>query len=227
MIIRPAGNIEIGAYILTATGIELKTQPELAEHVEVGRFIAGTTRASSWWLADWLRYGESRKDWSDRIATVVHATGLSDKTLKNYRAIGAIPMTERRTDLSFSMHVEVAALDADERAEWLERAARVRWTSRELRAQIKKAREATVRPNHAEPNYLALPSTKTMIARLRAAAVFLEKWGDGCDDEKTRRPWREHAKSCRHAATYMETRPDVEAPAPRLEDAHELSTSRA
>lgn len=141
---RPIEPIRIGCYTLTATGLEVKGRPSFGEHEGVGEFIQRAHRASGFWLSDWLAYGDSRQDWRERLSQAVDATGLSEKTLRNVRAIGAIDPSRRRDDVDFSLHSEVVALTPRSQEYWLERAAREGWTQRELRLQIRAARRAKV-----------------------------------------------------------------------------------
>lgn len=130
-------DLTLGKYTLTATGLQVAGRPSFEEHEAVGLFIKRTHQASGWWLADWLRYGESRGDWQSRIDQAVDSTGLTLKTLQNVRAIGAIEPSRRVATVAFSLHGEVAGLAPTEQTAWLERAESEGWTQRELRQAIK------------------------------------------------------------------------------------------
>lgn len=136
----------LGNYTLTATGIAVKkgSSPTFAEHEGVGEFIQRAHKASGFWLADWMRYGESRKDWAKRLDQAVDATGLSAKTLKNVRAVGAIDPSRRRDDVDFGLHEAVAGLPAADQTHWLEKAATGGWTVRDLRHAIQRGRRTTI-----------------------------------------------------------------------------------
>src|SRR5216110_3362651 len=137
--------IVIGHYTLTVRGCDVRGRPSFDEHEQVGEFIKHVYKRSGWWLADWMRYGDSREDWNERIDQVVDATGLSAKTCRNVRAIGAIPAAARRPEtVEFSLHGEVASMEPDERAHWLELAEVNRWTQRDLRWSIRAARRRKV-----------------------------------------------------------------------------------
>lgn len=137
--------IQIGGFALTATGMEVRGRPSFQEYEAVGTFIKYAHKASPWWLADWLRYGEAREDWRAKLSQAVDITGLSEKTLKNVRAIGAIDPDVRRTStVDFSLHGEVAGMpEADQRV-WLERAEVEGWTQRELRLSIRASKRRAV-----------------------------------------------------------------------------------
>lgn len=136
--------IVIGCYTLTATDLTVKGRPSFEEHEGVGDFIKRAHRASGWWLAGWMRHAESREDWKERLSQAVDSTGLSEKTLKNVRAIGAIEPSRRRDDIDFSMHAEVAGLEPDEQSHWLAQAAENGWDRRELRLNIRASKRRRV-----------------------------------------------------------------------------------
>lgn len=136
--------IVIGCYTLTATGLNIQGHPTYDEHQGVGDFIQRAHHASGFWLADWLRYGESRRDWQERLDQAVDSTGLTEKTLRNVRAVGAIPASRRRDDVEFGLHAEVAGMSDKAQAYWLRKAAEGQWDRRELRLQIRSARRARV-----------------------------------------------------------------------------------
>lgn len=128
--------IRLGHYTLEPVGIVVRGAPSYAEHVDVGDFIQRAHRASGFWLADWLRYGETRRDWAGRLSQAVDSTGINERTLMNIRAIGAIPVARRRPGVSFALHAEVAPLEPDEQSYWLEQAEENGWTRHELRKNI-------------------------------------------------------------------------------------------
>lgn len=129
--------IQIGPFTLTATGLIAKGKPTFAEWEGVGEFIKRTHRASGFWLADWLRYGENRQDWADRLSQAVDMTGLSEKTLKNVRSVGKIEPSRRREGVEFGLHAEVAGLTPVEQTKWLEESEAQGWDRRELRLNIR------------------------------------------------------------------------------------------
>src|SRR5262249_38733781 len=124
--------IHIGGFTLTDRGMGVRGRPSFAEYEMVGEFVQYTHKRTGWWMADWLRYGESRDDWRAKLSQATDATGLSAKTLKNVRAIGAIDPDVRRPDtVDFSNHGEVAGMSRTDQELWLDRAEREGWTQRE------------------------------------------------------------------------------------------------
>jgi N6-adenosine-specific RNA methylase IME4 len=136
--------IQIGLFTLTPTAMRVRGQPTFEQYEDVGLFIKGAHRRCGFWLADWLRYGEQRRDWQERLDQVVDATGLSEKTAKNVRAIGAIPESVRREGVEFSTHGEVASLGEDEQIYWLAEAEAQGWTQRELRVHIRASKRTKI-----------------------------------------------------------------------------------
>jgi hypothetical protein len=143
--------IVLGHYTLTATGLDIKGRPSLQEHEEVGKFIQHLHKRSGFYLADWLRYGESREDWREKLDQAVDLTGLSPKTLRNVRAVGKMDRSVRRPEtVDFSLHVEVAGMTAKDQAKWLAHAETEGWTERELRDAINSSRRRRVLDGRAD-----------------------------------------------------------------------------
>jgi N6-adenosine-specific RNA methylase IME4 len=140
----PVRPIVIGHYTLHETGIAVKGTPNFAEHEGVGAFINRAAKASRWWRADWMRYGESRADWQTRLSQVIHHTGLSEKTLKNERSVAAIEPSRRRDDVEFELHAAVAGLSAKEQSFWLEEVHSHGWGLRELRLELRAAKRRRI-----------------------------------------------------------------------------------
>ena len=127
-------------FTLSATGLTVTGQPTFAQYEDVGTFIKRAHQASGFWLADWLRFGESRTEWAERLSQVQDATGLSVKTLANIRAVGAIEKSRRRDGVAFAVHAEVAGLAPADQSRWLERAETEGWDRREIRHAIRAAK---------------------------------------------------------------------------------------
>jgi len=97
--------------------------------------------SSSWWLGDWLVYGQSR--YPDRYKQAVAATSLDYQTLRNYAWVARrFSVSRRRDTLSFQHHAEVAMLPEREQDLWLDRAQLFRWPRCELRKHLRASRRA-------------------------------------------------------------------------------------
>ena len=72
-------------------------------------------KASGWWLADWIVYGESREDWKEQIDALIDVEALTEQSVRQYRYIAkSVPKARRLKGVPFGHHAEVASLSADE-----------------------------------------------------------------------------------------------------------------
>lgn len=102
----------------------------------LGKQIALITDSSTWWLGDWLNYGE--KTFPDRYQRAIAGTSLNYQTLRNYAWVARrFPMHRRRDRVSFQHHAELASLPPDEQDEWLDRVEQHRWSRNQLRQQLR------------------------------------------------------------------------------------------
>ncbi len=162
--------IRIGCYVLTMTGLEVHGEPTFPEHQGVFDFINRAVKASAWWAADWVAYGESREDWQDKIDQLVDAEFFTEGTLKQYRYVAQnVPPSRRLDGVSFSVHAEVAGLDAKEQREWLARAKDHGWSKRELRAAIRAAERTQILSGQA-------PTMHTVDVQVRVVVEAASAW---------------------------------------------------
>lgn len=149
------------------------------EWVRIGRRIFAVAESSSWWLGDWLLYGQVK--YPDRYHRAIVETDLDYQTLRNYAWVaGKFPTHRRRTDLSFQHHAEVAALPPEEQDRWLERAARHSWSRNQLRNRLRAARSTTPGTRKASAARIAVKADPTQRRAWEEAAARassdLEKW---------------------------------------------------
>ena len=121
------------------TRVALGLPPEL--HFDrwraIGHRVVGSADASTWWLADWARYGEGA--YGARYRDAIAITGLGGQTLRNYAWVaGRFEASRRRDTLSFAHHAEVAALPPAEQDAWLDRAEQCGWSRNELRVRLRR-----------------------------------------------------------------------------------------
>ncbi|MEV0232681.1 LmbU family transcriptional regulator [Nonomuraea sp. NPDC050786] len=103
---------------------------------QVGSRLFAISDSSTWWIADWLVYGETT--FQDRYEEAIKRTSLSYQTLRNYTWVARrFPLPRRRPGLSFSHHLEVVALEQPEQDYWLRKAEELSWSRNKLRAEIK------------------------------------------------------------------------------------------
>ena len=143
--------IHLGPFTLTREGLTILGEPSQAEWQGVGVFCAHVQSASSWWLVDWLSYGESRVEWEDAIDQAISLTGLSISTLRHIRMARRVDPCRRRHDLDLSKHLEVSGLPPEQQTAWLNEAATEGWTTRELRHQIRASHQDALTPAEDGP----------------------------------------------------------------------------
>lgn len=134
----------IGCYTFTPTGMEVRGTPTFNEHMGVGEWARRAYLRSGWWLADWLRYGESREDWKDRIQQAHELTGLALGTLRNIRVLGSVAVAQRRKDLDFGLYFPIASLEPDEQDEIIDLAVTEGWDRNDIRKEVASRKRATV-----------------------------------------------------------------------------------
>jgi hypothetical protein len=135
------------AGLITPTSLDL-ADPEMAfeSYEMLGAYLGRMNRSCSWWIGDWLVFGEGV--YGEKFAQAVHATGLAEQTLLNRSSVCRnVARSMRRASLPFSVHAEVASLPAKEQKKWLDKAETHNWTRAELRAAMKATRVDTPPPD--------------------------------------------------------------------------------
>lgn len=121
---------------ITKSGLLFSRAPSLSSWEDIGRYIISVVDSSTWWIADWLVYGE--ETFKDRYVEAIKKTGLNYQTLRNYAWVARrFGHSRRREKLSFGHHSEVASLDAPEQDYWLRKAEESSWSRNELRRQVR------------------------------------------------------------------------------------------
>ena len=124
-----------GVASLTPTSLSFRGDLPFKDWQEVGIQLRKIESGVSWWIGDWLRYGEHR--YGETYAQAVEQTDLAYQTLANTVWVsGKIEPSRRREKLSFQHHAEVAALEPDEQDALLGEAEHRKWNSVELRRAI-------------------------------------------------------------------------------------------
>lgn len=118
------------------TSLSFPAPLAIGDWLAIGHELFVINDASSWWLGDWLVYGQSR--YPDRYRRAVEGTALHYKTLRNYAWVARKFAPSRRHDaLSFQHHAEVAGLPEEEQDAWLDRAEQDGWSVAALRRRLR------------------------------------------------------------------------------------------
>ncbi|MFG1780768.1 LmbU family transcriptional regulator [Micromonospora sp. NPDC049051] len=138
---RPESGNSLPNYLDLAASVE-PTRLDLPETLplptwcEIGNQILRLADSSSWWIGDWLVFGQER--YRDRYKRAMAETLLDYQTLRNYAWVARrFEPSRRRARLTFQHHMEVAALPVDEQEHWLDFALRMNWSRNELRKQVR------------------------------------------------------------------------------------------
>jgi hypothetical protein len=129
-----------GMVMTRRSGLSLPDDLSMDRWRRVGEQIFVVVDSSSWWLGDWLVFGENK--FPDRYKQVIETTSLDYQTLRNYAWVARkFPIHRRREKLSFQHHVEVARLPEDQQDAWLERAEQAGWSRNQLRRRLRLSRD--------------------------------------------------------------------------------------
>ncbi len=128
---------------LTEIGLTLSdVDMEYDVYEGLGAFLGAMKRRTSWWIGDWINFGEGV--YGDRFAQALSHTGLNEQTLLHYQFVcKQIPESRRQPTVAFGAHALVARMEPAEQNRWLKQAARKGWGERELRDAIKAKRSET------------------------------------------------------------------------------------
>jgi hypothetical protein len=119
---------------------------EYHDWVLEGRRIGAMGRGSPWWVGDWILYGTVR--WGERYSEAVKITGYDVKSLRNMRYVASrFDLSLRRDVLSWSHHALLAALEIEERTDWLDRAVSDKLSVEDLRVELRSARRGGYSPS--------------------------------------------------------------------------------
>ena len=138
------GAISHGPFRATTTGLVV-TEDDVPYEVweAYGSGIRRVEGAIQWLIGDWLNYGE-------RKYGEMYTQGLEPSEydlLAKYKWVsGAVESCFRKQELSWSHHKEVAKLEPEEQAYWLDEAIKRGYTMRGLRDAIRDEDKESVSP---------------------------------------------------------------------------------
>jgi hypothetical protein len=132
--------------VLKNNGLLFAHRPSLQLWKVIGEQLFAVADSSTWWIADWLAFGEST--FKDRYLEAAKKTQLNYQTLRNYTWVARrFELSRRRDGLTFGHHAEVAALDIPEQDYWLRKAEDFGWSRNKLRCEVRESLRE--RQNHA------------------------------------------------------------------------------
>ena len=170
----PAGSIGAHGVKVLRVGLRMDDGLPWQSWKAIGAKVATHADAASWWLGDWLVFGESH--YGSRYAEAIASSGLEYKTLRNYAVVARrFSLSRRRAALSFAHHAELCALSDEQQEVWLDRAKSSGWSRAQLRREIRdRDREAPRNP----PSSVRVSADEQRAHRWRQAALLA---GSGFD----------------------------------------------
>jgi DNA modification methylase len=127
---------------LMATSLVLPENLTFDEWSAVGAGLDRMAKAVMWWVGDWWRYGEHA--YGERAAQALQSDGYSFQTFMDAGWVASTFETSRRREvLSWTHHREVAALSRESAKAadgLLDLAEQNKWSTRDLRQQVKALR---------------------------------------------------------------------------------------
>jgi hypothetical protein len=122
--------------ISTTTSLTLPKALTKDQWVAIGTTLAKSDSSLRWWIADWWVYGDHR--YGDRkVLAATGVFGLAFETLMDYGTVARSVKTSNRFEvLSFTHHLQVAALRPARQKRFLSRALENGWSVSELKRQI-------------------------------------------------------------------------------------------
>lgn len=152
-------------------------EPTLDHYTKLGSWLGLMNRASVWWIGDWLLYGENRygETWAQALA----ATGLTEETLRQRMSVcQAIPPSDRRAGVGFSLHHAVHRLPARQRNTLLRQAQEHGWTLAQMNQAIREQNRETTEPMFDGDDTVAKPSRAQLEEVARAILRDAEATAD-------------------------------------------------
>lgn len=106
---QPDGTLKYKGFQLTNTSLTAPDGVTPEQLDEIGEQLTTMHKSVAWWIGDWAnlypgRHGEKYTELAERF-------GLQETTVKQYAWVcGAVNLSNRLDELSFSHHIEVASL---------------------------------------------------------------------------------------------------------------------
>lgn len=142
LVIQPGGSMNYDDISLSAVGIQLPDDLSIDDYLRLSMAVVQVESSVQWWLGDLLAFGLRKSDqdfaWGETYQQVAAATGQDVNTLYTLAWVSrSVEFSLRKENLSYSHHKEIAKLEPDAQAYWLEQAAQNGWSVRALRDAIR------------------------------------------------------------------------------------------
>jgi N6-adenosine-specific RNA methylase IME4 len=122
---------------VSRTGLQLPNDLTFERWKDIGEQLKLAESSVSWWVGDWLAFGE--KKYGEMYQEAMDVTGAAYQTLANAKYVSdQIEISRRRENLSFSHHAEVASLEPAIADKLLRDAEKHEWKRKDLRHHITK-----------------------------------------------------------------------------------------
>jgi len=145
---RATGRIGGEGFSVTETAWVPRVPMDLRRWIECGQRLGRVGAGASWWLGDWLCYGNSV--YGEKYSRAARITGYDPQTLMNYAYVASrFDVGHRRNDVSWSHHAELAPLGAADQTAWLERVVREHLSVKDLRGELRAGRTESRRTRSA------------------------------------------------------------------------------
>jgi hypothetical protein len=173
------------AAVPTATGVSFDPLLPFEAWSAMGARIARHSSATTWWLGDWLVYGQMK--YGRRYKEAIAATGLDYQTLRNYAMVARrFEQSRRRDDLSFQHHAELCALSDADQDRWLDAACAHGWTRNELRRRLRSQRLLAAGPSRVLRVEVSGDREQRWREAAKASGRSLEQWITSVLDDAAR-----------------------------------------
>lgn len=132
-------NNELSITGASITPLELSLPENLPmdEWAGIGRKLLRSDKMLKWWIGDWAAFGEKKYG---ALKQFCETNGFEYQTVANAGWVSkSVELSRRRESLSWSAHVEVAALPPKDQNKWLQRAEDENLPVVKLRQQIRQA----------------------------------------------------------------------------------------
>lgn len=130
-----------GPFVMTKTGAFVVKPASFDEWYAVFSWCQQASGAIQFWIGDLLEYGE--KSYGEKYTQALEMTGYAEQTLMNASWVArSIHKSDRKENLSFAHHAEVAPLKPEDQRRWLDKAETEGMTRQQLRESIKQERHA-------------------------------------------------------------------------------------